>query len=158
MSARTSPTEAYEKIPTVIFADAPEAAAALAAEVRDLILARRAAGRPAVLGLATGSTPVPFYRELIRLHREEGLSFHDVITFNLDEYYEDCVIGGTGAFMIPIKDRENFVRATKTKLIMEIAEPLTIDDGKPSIMRTQQREPRVSCTVGENMWRERWGR
>ena len=87
MSARTSPAEAHEKIPTVLFADAPEAAASLAAEVRDLILACRAAGRPAVLGLATGSTPVPFYRELIRLHREEGLSFHDVVTFNLDEYY-----------------------------------------------------------------------
>ena len=87
MSARTSPAEAHEKIPTVLFADAPEAAASLAAEVRDLILACRAAGRPAVLGLATGSTPVPFYRELIRLHREESLSFHDVVTFNLDEYY-----------------------------------------------------------------------
>jgi glucosamine-6-phosphate deaminase len=87
MSARTSPAEAFEKIPTVLFGNAPEAAAALACEVRDLILTRRAAGRPTVLGLATGSTPVPFYRELIRLHKEEALSFHDVITFNLDEYY-----------------------------------------------------------------------
>ncbi|MES2709176.1 MAG: glucosamine-6-phosphate deaminase [Verrucomicrobiota bacterium] len=87
MSARTSPSTQFEKIPVVIHPAAPEAAAALAAEVRDLILERRAAGRAAVLGLATGSTPVPFYRELIRLHREEGLSFHDVITFNLDEYY-----------------------------------------------------------------------
>lgn len=87
MSARTSPSEAFEKIPTFIFDDAPSAAAALAAEVRDLIVRRKAEGRPVVLGLATGSTPVPFYRELIRLHREEGLSFADVITFNLDEYY-----------------------------------------------------------------------
>ncbi|MDB6069977.1 MAG: hypothetical protein JWL81_1148 [Verrucomicrobiales bacterium] len=87
MSARTSPTEAFEKIPTFIFDDAPSAAAALAAEVRDLIVKRKAEGRPVVLGLATGSTPVPFYRELIRLHREEGLSFAEVITFNLDEYY-----------------------------------------------------------------------
>ena len=87
MSARTSPVEAFEKIPTRLYGDAPEAAAALAQEVRDLILERRASGRAAVLGLATGSTPVPFYRELIRLHREEGLSFADVITFNLDEYY-----------------------------------------------------------------------
>ena len=45
------------------------------------------AGRPTVLGLATGSTPIPFYRELIRLHEQEGLSFKNVITFNLDEYY-----------------------------------------------------------------------
>ena len=87
MSASTSPAEAFEKIATVLFVDAPTAAQSLSAEVRDLILARRAEGKAAVLGLATGSTPVPFYRELIRLHREEGLSFHDVITFNLDEYY-----------------------------------------------------------------------
>ena len=87
MSARTSPVEAFEKIPTILFADAATAATTLAHEVRDIILNRRAAGRSAVLGLATGSTPVPFYRELIRLHREEGLSFADVITFNLDEYF-----------------------------------------------------------------------
>lgn len=87
MSARTSPATQFEKIPVVIYPSAPEAAAALAVEVRDLIMERRAQGRAAVLGLATGSTPVPFYRELIRLHREEGLSFADVITFNLDEYY-----------------------------------------------------------------------
>jgi hypothetical protein len=77
---------------------------------------------------------------------------------NLDEYYEDCVIGGTGAFMIPIKDREHFVRATKTKLIMEIAELPRIEDGTRAIVPAQEREPRVSCTVGENMWRDRWGR
>lgn len=87
MSARTSPAESYERVKTLIFPTAQEAAAVLAAEVRDLIRERNAAGRPAVLGLATGSTPVPFYRELIRLHREEGLSFKNVITFNLDEYY-----------------------------------------------------------------------
>ncbi|RYD37328.1 MAG: glucosamine-6-phosphate deaminase [Verrucomicrobiaceae bacterium] len=87
MSARTSPATQFEKIPVVIHPSAAEAAAALAVEVRDLILERRAQGKAAVLGLATGSTPVPFYRELVRLHREEGLSFHDVITFNLDEYY-----------------------------------------------------------------------
>src|SRR5690606_532750 len=44
-------------------------------------------GKNAVLGLATGSTPLRLYRELIRLHREEGLSFRNVVTFNLDEYY-----------------------------------------------------------------------
>jgi hypothetical protein len=78
---------------------------------------------------------------------------------NLDEYYEDCVIGGPGAFVIPIKDREHFIKATKTKLIMEIAYPLpAIGDGTPSTMPAQQREPRVSCMVGENMWRDRWGR
>ena len=77
----------HERIPTTIFPTAADAAAALAREVRELIETKYAAGRRAVLGLATGSTPVPFYRELIRLHREEGLSFANVITFNLDEYY-----------------------------------------------------------------------
>lgn len=70
----------------VVF-DSPDAAARkLASEVADLIRTRATEGRAAVLGLATGSTPLPFYRELIRLHQEEGLSFAHVITFNLDEY------------------------------------------------------------------------
>jgi glucosamine-6-phosphate deaminase len=67
--------------------DSPDAAAReLAAELADLIRSRAAAGRQAVLGLATGNTPLPLYRELIRLHREVGLSFGNVISFNLDEY------------------------------------------------------------------------
>ncbi len=82
-----SAAEIHEKVPTLIFPSAADAAAALAREVKELIESATAAGRPAVLGLATGSTPVPFYRELIRLHREQGLSFKNVITFNLDEYY-----------------------------------------------------------------------
>lgn len=81
------PAEAYEKVPTHIFRDSATAAKALAQEVRELIESRAKAGKPVVLGMATGSTPVPFYRELIRLHKEEGLSFKNVITFNLDEYY-----------------------------------------------------------------------
>lgn len=87
MSSRTKPEEQFEKVRTIVFPAAADAAAALAQEVKALIEAKNAAGKPAVLGLATGSTPVPFYRELIRLHREEGLSFKNVITFNLDEYY-----------------------------------------------------------------------
>ena len=77
----------YEKIPVQTFASSREAARTLATEVAGLIRKRSEEKKPAVLGLATGSTPVPFYRELIRLHREEGLSFRRVITFNLDEYY-----------------------------------------------------------------------
>ncbi len=95
MSATASPTtprrrtaaESFEKTPTTIFANSAAAAAALACEVKELILAKNRTGKPAVLGMATGSTPVPFYRELIRLHKEEGLSFKNVLTFNLDEYY-----------------------------------------------------------------------
>ncbi len=84
---QTNQRERFEKVRTLIQPDSESASAALAAEVAALIRQREAEGRDTVLGLATGSTPVPFYRELIRLHREEGLSFRRVTTFNLDEYY-----------------------------------------------------------------------
>ncbi len=87
MSSRRTAAESYEKVQTLVFPDSATAAAALAAEVMALIQERTAAGKPTVLGLATGSTPVPFYRQLIRLHQEQGLSFAQVHTFNLDEYY-----------------------------------------------------------------------
>lgn len=79
--------EQRERIPTRIHFSTTAAAATVAAELRALIEANSRVGRRTVLGLATGSTPVPLYRELIRLHREEGLSFRDVVTFNLDEYH-----------------------------------------------------------------------
>ncbi len=69
-----------------VFDTPQDAARKLAAEVADLIRSRAAEGKGAVLGLATGATPLPFYAELIRLHKEEGLSFANVTTFNLDEY------------------------------------------------------------------------
>ena len=71
----------------------------------------------------------------------------------LDVYYEDCVIGGTGAFVIPIRERSEFVKATKTKLILEIAglQP------EPRVIPASADKPRVSCTIGEKVWRERWG-
>src|SRR5688500_12435215 len=76
-----------EKIPCRVYRHAGEASKAVAAEIATLIRERAAAGQNCVLGLATGSTPVGVYGELVRLHQEEGLSFHHVITFNLDEYY-----------------------------------------------------------------------
>ena len=79
--------ERFEKVRTVICPDSGHACSELAADAAAMIRAKAEAGETAVLGLATGSTPVPFYRELIRLHREEGLSFQNVVTFNLDEYY-----------------------------------------------------------------------
>jgi hypothetical protein len=71
---------------------------------------------------------------------------------NLDEYYEDCVIGGPGAFVIPIQERGKFIEATRTKLILEVAgrQP------DPQIVPIASRA-RVSCTTGERMWQERWG-
>jgi glucosamine-6-phosphate deaminase len=76
-----------ERIRTIIVGDHDELGRLVAARIADLVRARAAAGKPAVLGLATGSTPVGAYRELVRIHREEGLSFAHVVTFNLDEYY-----------------------------------------------------------------------
>lgn len=76
-----------EKIPVEIFKNSDEASASVAREVVSFIRKRQAEGRCAVLGLATGSSPIRVYGELIRIHREEKLSFNNVITFNLDEYY-----------------------------------------------------------------------
>ena len=78
--------EQFEKIGTKVFGDSQAAVRELAGGIADLIRQRQGENRPAVLGLATGSTPVKLYQELIRLHREERLSFKNVITFNLDEY------------------------------------------------------------------------
>ena len=76
-----------EHIRTVIVDDHDRIGCLVARRIAELIKARRAAGKRPVLGLATGSTPVGVYRELIRMHHDEGLSFADVVTFNLDEYY-----------------------------------------------------------------------
>lgn len=81
------PLAQRERIPVRVFPHSTEASKAVAGEIADLIRQRAAAGRQCVLGLATGSTPVGVYDELVRMHREEGLSFANVVTFNLDEYY-----------------------------------------------------------------------
>ncbi|HEX6534928.1 MAG TPA: glucosamine-6-phosphate deaminase [Gemmatimonadaceae bacterium] len=75
------------RIPTVVVDDHDDIARLVARRIADLIRERQASGTRAVLGLATGSTPIGVYRELIRMHRDEGLSFAGVETFNLDEYY-----------------------------------------------------------------------
>jgi Protein of unknown function (DUF1194) len=71
----------------------------------------------------------------------------------LDIYYEDCVIGGPGAFVIPIRERDQFKEAIRTKLVLEIAGRTP----EARVIPAQGRAPRVSCTIGEQMWRERWG-
>ncbi|MBX9855243.1 MAG: glucosamine-6-phosphate deaminase [Gemmatimonadaceae bacterium] len=76
-----------ERIPTLIIDEHGAMARVVAGRIAALMRERAAAGRTVVLGLATGSTPIGVYRELIRLHREEGLSFRHVVSFNLDEYY-----------------------------------------------------------------------
>src|SRR6185312_1231357 len=76
-----------EHIPATVYASSAQASKAVAQEIAALIQLKHARGEHTVLGLATGSTPTSVYDELIRLHKEEGLSFRNVITFNLDEYW-----------------------------------------------------------------------
>ncbi|MBS1550313.1 MAG: glucosamine-6-phosphate deaminase [Bacteroidetes bacterium] len=77
----------FEKIHNEIFENSTIASQLVAQEIATLIRKKQAENQPCVLGLATGSSPIKVYDELIRLHREENLSFHNVISFNLDEYY-----------------------------------------------------------------------
>ena len=79
--------DAFERIPVRIFPGAKQGSAYAAAEIARLIRDKQARNENCVLGMATGSTPKSLYAELVRLHKEEGLSFKNVITFNLDEYY-----------------------------------------------------------------------
>jgi glucosamine-6-phosphate deaminase len=78
---------ARERIRTFVLDEHEDIAHLVATRISTLIRERDAAGRRTVLGLATGSTPIGVYRELIRMHREDGLSFANVTTFNLDEYF-----------------------------------------------------------------------
>nr|WP_288832878.1 glucosamine-6-phosphate deaminase [uncultured Flavobacterium sp.] len=77
----------FEKIHNVIFDSSKEASVLVAHEIANLIQRKEELGEPCILGLATGSSPIKVYEELVRLHKEEGLSFANVVTFNLDEYY-----------------------------------------------------------------------
>ncbi|WP_213736183.1 DUF1194 domain-containing protein [Bradyrhizobium sp. dw_411] len=78
---------------------------------------------------------------------------------NLDFYYEDCVIGGPGSFVVSIKDRDKFKEAIRTKLLLEVAgrtpERPVVPVAEKSVV---EREPRVSCLIGEKIWQDRWGR
>ncbi|QQD15094.1 glucosamine-6-phosphate deaminase [Sphingobacterium sp. UDSM-2020] len=77
----------FEKVPVSVYPDPSTASKVVAKRIADIIRKKQENGENAILGLATGATPVKVYAELIRLHKEEGLSFKNVITFNLDEYY-----------------------------------------------------------------------
>ena len=77
----------FEKIHNVIFNNSIEGSKAVAREIADLITKKKNKKENCVLGLATGSSPITIYEELVKIHRNEGLSFKNVITFNLDEYY-----------------------------------------------------------------------
>ncbi len=77
----------FEKLPVKIWDDSGEASRHVARSIALAIRQKQQEGEHIVLGLATGSTPIQVYAELVRMHKEEGLSFQNVITFNLDEYY-----------------------------------------------------------------------
>jgi hypothetical protein len=72
---------------------------------------------------------------------------------DLDIYYEDCVIGGPGAFVVPIREREKFKEAIRTKLVLDIADRTN----EPRVIPAAAQSPRISCTIGEQMWQRRWG-
>lgn len=73
---------------------------------------------------------------------------------NLDFYYEDCVIGGPGSFVVSIKDRDKFKEAIRSKLLLEVAGRTP----ERPIVPVADKEPRVSCLIGEKIWQDRWGR
>jgi glucosamine-6-phosphate deaminase len=115
----------FERIPTHIFTDSDSASKSVAKEIADLIRKNNQASKPTILGLATGSSPKKVYQELIRIHREEGLSFKDVITFNLDEYHP----------MEP-DSIQSYVRFMKEQLFDHIDIPVTnyhLPDGTLSL-------------------------
>ncbi|QPF89947.1 DUF1194 domain-containing protein [Bradyrhizobium commune] len=75
---------------------------------------------------------------------------------NLDYYYEDCVVGGPGSFVIAIKDRDKFKEAIRTKLLMEVAG--RTPERRVLRVADKDKEPRVNCMIGEKIWSDRWGR
>jgi glucosamine-6-phosphate deaminase len=79
--------ESFEKIPVKIYKNPTEGSNALAVQIAHLIKEKQGLNLPCVLGMATGATPILLYKELVRMHKEEGLSFKNVVTVNLDEYY-----------------------------------------------------------------------
>jgi glucosamine-6-phosphate deaminase len=83
----TNDLAAFEKIPVKIFSSSEQASVFVAQEIATLIKTRQKENKPVVLGLATGSTPTRLYAELVKMHQKEGLSFKNVHSFNLDEYY-----------------------------------------------------------------------
>ena len=80
-------TDSLEKIAVKIFPNSGDGSAFVARQIADLIKQKEKEGKKTVIGLATGSSPKTLYAHLVRMHNEEGLSFKNVITFNLDQYY-----------------------------------------------------------------------
>lgn len=136
--------EQLEKIRTAIHPNALDASREIAREIAALIRERAKEKRTAVLGLATGSTPIRLYRELIRMHREEDLSFANVVTFNLDEY-----------FPISPDHKESYFRFMHNRLFNHIDIPpenVNIPSGT-----VERREVFASCQAYEQKIRDAGG-
>jgi len=134
----------FEHVPLAVFPGSQEAAKSVAAEIAVLIRARQREGRDCVLGLATGSTPVSVYAELVRLHKEEGLSFTNVTTFNLDEYYS-----------LPPDHPQSYRRFMQSHLFDHI----DIDPDRTHMPSGTVPKPEVDahCAAYENLIREAGG-
>lgn len=133
-----------EKIPAYIFSDSQIASLKIADEIAKLIKEKAQENKMCILGLATGSSPMFVYKELIRLHKEENLSFKNVITFNLDEYY-------------PMQPQalQSYVRFMKEQLFDHIdilKENINIPDGT-----IDKKEISNYCTLYENKIKELGG-
>ena len=134
----------HTRVPCLYCPGSAAAARYAAREIDKLVRARNAAGKPTVLGLATGSTPVSLYRELIRMHRDEGLDLSRVITFNLDEY-----------FPMPKEDSHSYFRFMHENLFNHVNikwENIHIPDGTVA-----PEEAEGFCTEYERRIREAGG-
>jgi glucosamine-6-phosphate deaminase len=130
-SPRTLFTDERVRIPTRLFSASSQAVQHIVLMIENLIRERRSAGQPCVLGLPTGSTPVSVYRELVRLHREEGLDFSGVITFNLDEYYP-----------MPREEQQSYWRFMHENLFSHVnikPENIHLPDGTGSVEQIESR-------------------
>ncbi|MDR2284844.1 MAG: glucosamine-6-phosphate deaminase [Sphingobacterium sp.] len=119
----------FEKVPVTVYPSQSDASIHVANRIASLIKEKQAKGEKAVLGLATGATPVKVYQELVRQHKEEGLSFQNVVTFNLDEYFP----------MQPTADQSyvTFMKKNLFDLIDIPAENINIPDGTIDINQVQ---------------------
>lgn len=92
------------------------------------------------------------------LMKRSGASALDIP--ELDVYYEDCVIGGPGAFVIPVQQMDEFARAIRTKLVMEVAglvpRPVPLPGDPAPVRHAAAEQPRISCTIGERIWLDHW--
>ena len=134
----------YEKLHNVIVGSSVEGSIAIAHCIANLILQKQKKNQHCILGLATGSSPLNVYRELVRLHKQDGLSFNNVITFNLDEYY-------------PIQKKDvqsyfNFMHKNLFDLVDIKSENINIPNGN-----VKAEELRDSCIAYERKIKELGG-